>query len=223
MDEATLRQLGEMRLFGGIRWQDLPHLLACIGGVERSCARGSFIFLEGEALRQVGVIISGTVQMVKEDVWGSRMILTSFAPGDVFGESFVCNDQAASTVSFLATADCRILFLPFHRLLAACARSCQFHHRLIENMAVILAAKNVQLMNKMELLAKKTIRERILLWLSQQAQYQGSTRITSPLGRVELAEYLCVDRSALTRELNRMKADGLIDFKRNAFELRVPQ
>lgn len=220
MNMVMLQKLQTIRLFEGIEGPDIPHMLECIGGAERSYAKGEFIFMEGDELQRIGVVISGTVQMIKEDAWGDKMILEMLSTGDIFGESFVCNDQSTSTVSFLATSNCHILFLPFRRLLTVCNMACKFHQRLIENMVVMIAIKNVQMMNKMEILSKKTMRDRILLWLSQQTQGKETAQFTSSLGRVELAEYLCVDRSALTRELNHMKQDGLLDYDRNTFELK---
>lgn len=220
MDRPTVERLAAVRLFAGIAADDIPHMLGCIGGTEQRYPKGAYLFMEGDDLLRVGVILSGTVQMVKEDVWGGKALLAVLTPGELLGESFVCGDQTASTVSFLAAGDCRILFLPFRRLLTTCGMTCQFHQRLIENMVVMLAAKNVGLMNRLEVLSPKTIRERILVWLSQQAQEQGGPRFTSSLGRVELADYLGVDRSALTRELGNMRRDGLVDFDRNTFELK---
>ena len=111
------------------------------------------------------------------------------------------------------------MFLPFDQVMHSCTMACQFHHKLIENMVRVIAAKNRDLMRKVEVVSKRTIREKLLAYLSIQAQIQDSRYLQIPLGRVELAEYLCVDRSALTRELVKMKEDGLIDYDRNCFRL----
>ena len=113
----------------------------------------------------------------------------------------------------------KILFMPFDRVMHSCTMACQFHHRLIENMVHIIANKNRDLMRKVEVVSKRTIREKLLSFLSIQAQIQESRYFEIPLGRVALAEYLCVDRSALTRELVKMKEDGLIDYDRNCFRI----
>ena len=101
-----------------------------------------------------------------------------------------------------------------------CTNACTFHHRLIENMVQLIADKNLELMKKTEVVTKKTLREKVLAYLSQQAQQTGSEYFEIPLGRIELAEYLCADRSALTRELNTMKAEGILDFDKNMFRLK---
>ena len=122
-------------------------------------------------------------------------------------------------MTFLVSEDARILFLPFDRVMHSCTMACRFHHKLVENMVRIIADKNRDLMRKVDIVSKRTIREKLLTYLSIQAQAQGSRYFEIPFGRVELAEYLCVDRSALTRELTKMKADGLIDYDKNCFRI----
>ena len=209
----------ELDLFDGIREEELSSMLRCLGGTVRRFPKGSFIFLEGEDVDCVGVVAEGAVEMIKEDVWGEKTILLDMGRGEVFGESFVCVPGGGSIVSFQAAQESVVLLLGFRKVLHTCSSACVFHQRLVENMVRLLARKNVLLMEKMEILAKKTMRERILCWLSQQVQREGSRRFASRLGRVALADYLCVDRSALTRELSRMRDEGLLDYDRNTFEL----
>lgn len=122
-------------------------------------------------------------------------------------------------VSFLAATPCTVLFLPFYRVIHTCNMTCTFHHRLIENMVRMIGDKNVQLMRKIEIVSKRTLREKILTYLRLQAEAQHSQCITVPLGRVELADYLCANRSALTRELAAMKQEGILDYDKNTFVL----
>ena len=137
----------------------------------------------------------------------------------MFGETFVCGNNNQSVVTFLVSEDAQILFIPFDRVMHSCTMACVFHHQLIENMVTIIAQKNRDLIRKVEVVSKRSIREKLLAYLSIQAQAQQSRYFEIPLGRVELAEYLCVDRSALTRELVKMKADGLIDYDKNCFRI----
>lgn len=215
-----INKIKNSRLFENIQETELTAMLNCLGAVTRTFQKSEFIFIEGSEIKQIGVVIEGTVHMVKEDVWGEKSILAAMTAGEVFGESFVCGEYSSSSVSFQAATNCKILCLSFHRVLCSCSKSCVYHHKLIENMVTLIARKNVKLMDKMEILSKKTIRERMLTWLSQQAQLHGNKMFLSPLGRLELAEYLCVDRSALTRELSHMKADGLLDYSKNRFVLK---
>lgn len=220
-----LKEIEKIRtspLFGNITEPDLFAMLNCLGAAVREYQKSEFVFLEGAKLKQIGVVIEGAVHMVKEDVWGEKTILAVMTPGEIFGESFVCGEYDSSTVSFQAASDCKILCLSFHQALCVCSKACAYHNRLVENMVTLIAHKNVKLMEKMEILSKKSIRDRILTWLSQQVQFYGSETFLSPLGRLDLADYLCVDRSALTRELSRMKSDGLLDYDKNTFVLKAP-
>lgn len=209
----------QTRLFEGIKNEDRKPMLSCIGYHVGSFSKGEVIAFEGDHLKHIGIILSGIVDMVKEDVWGNRSMLLRLGRNELFGETFACGDDSMSVVSFVVSENAKILFLPFNRVMHSCTMACEFHHRLIENMVRIIANKNRDLMRKVEVVSKRTIREKILAYLSIQAQTMESRYFEIPLGRVELAEYLCVDRSALTRELVKMKDDGLIDYDRNCFRI----
>ena len=206
-------------LFLGIRPEDMDAMLGCIGYHVREYKKGEIIAFEAETINHVGLVMKGSVDMIKEDVWGNRtMLLRSYAE-DVFGETFACGEDSLSVVTFVAAEDSKVMFLSFCRVMHTCTHACVFHQTLIENMVRIIARKNRELMRKIEVVSKKTLREKILAYLSIQSQTQGASRFEIPLGRVEWAEYLCADRSALTRELSKMKDEGLIDYQRNWFEI----
>ena len=206
-------------LFLGIRPEDMDAMLGCIGYHVREYKKGEIIAFEAETINHVGLVMKGSVDMIKEDVWGNRtMLLRSYAE-DVFGETFACGEDSLSVVTFVAAEDSKVMFLSFCRVMHTCTHACVFHQTLIENMVRIIARKNRELMRKIEVVSKKTLREKILAYLSIQSQAQGASRFEIPLGRVEWAEYLCADRSALTRELSKMKDEGLIDYQRNWFEI----
>lgn len=206
-------------LFLGIRPEDMEGMLGCIGYYVREYQKGEIIAFEAETIDHVGVVLSGSVDMIKEDVWGNRTMLLRSYREDVFGETFACGEDPMSVVTFVAAEDSKVMFLSFCRVMHTCTHACVFHQTLIENMVRIIARKNLELMRKIEVVSKKTLREKILAYLSIQSQSQRASRFEIPLGRVEWAEYLCADRSALTRELAKMKAEGLIDFQRNTFEI----
>ena len=206
-------------LFAGIAPEDRVTMLGCIGYHIGTFSKGDIVAFEAEKIRHVGVVLSGSVDMIKEDVWGNRTMLVRIGKDQVFGETFACGQDNLSLVTFAVSEDARILFIPFDRAMRNCTMSCDFHHRLIENMVGIIANKNRDLMKKVEVVSKRSIREKLLAYLSIQAQNQQSRYFEIPLGRLELAEYLCVDRSALTRELAKMKEEGLLDYDRNCFRL----
>lgn len=206
-------------LFDGIGPRDRETILSCIGYHVRSYQKGETISMEAEAIRHIGVPLSGAVDMIKEDLWGNRTLLVRIHKGELFGETFACGSDPLATVTFAVSEKAEILFIPFDRVMCSCCQSCAFHQRLTMNMVRIIADKNRDLMRKVEVISKKTIREKILTYLSIQSQTQKSRYFEIPMGRVEWADYLCVDRSALTRELAKMKQEGLIDFDRNCFRL----
>lgn len=206
-------------LFAGIEPGNMDAMLSCIRYHIRTYAKGEIIALEEENIHLVGVVLEGTVDMCKEDFWGSRTMLMRSYPQEIFGETFACGEDTLSTVTFVASEDCTVMFLPFRRIMHTCSHSCAFHQTLVENMVRMIAGKNRDLMRKLDVVSKRTIREKILAYLSIQAQIQKSRYFEIPFGRVELAEYLCVDRSALTRELVKMKEEGLIDYDRNCFRI----
>ncbi len=207
-------------LFDGIEPENRTAMMACIGYYILPFRKGDIITLESETVSRIGIVLSGVVDMVKEDVWGNRTILMRLGQNELFGETFACGTENQSVVTFTVSEDATILFFPFGRAMHCCANSCEFHHRLIENLLRIIADKNQNLMRKLEVVSKRTIREKLLTYLSIQAQAQKSRYFQIPLGRGELAEYLCVDRSALTRELVKMKEEQLLDYDRNWFRLR---
>ena len=206
-------------LFTGIDAADFEGMLGCIGYHVKNYKKGEIIAFEEETINHVGVVLEGAVDMLKEDVWGNRTMLVRTYPQDIFGETFACGEDSLSVVTFAAAQDCRILFLSFCRVMHTCTHACQFHQRLIENMVRLIARKNRELMRKVEVVSKKTLREKILAYLSIQSQSQGNRRFELPLGRVEWAEYLNADRSALTRELAKMQEEGIIHYHKNFFEI----
>ena len=206
-------------LFDGIAPQDMDGMLGCIGYHIRTYQKGEIISLEEENIEHVGVVLEGAVDMIKEDLWGNRTMLVRTYPEDVFGETFACGAESLSVVSFQAAQNTKVLFLSFCRVMHTCTHACIFHQTLIENMVRLIARKNRELMRKVEVVSKKTLREKILAYLSIQAQTQGKNTFDIPLGRVEWAEYLCADRSALTRELAKMQEEGLIRYQKNSFTI----
>lgn len=206
-------------LFAGLDPQERTAMLGCTGYHISTFRKDDIVAFEDENIRHVGIVLSGAVDMIKEDLWGSKTMLVRSRKGDVFGETFACGSDSLSVVTFAVSEDAKILFMPFDRVMHNCSMACQFHLKLIENMVRVIADKNRDLMRKVEVVSKRTIREKLLAYLSIQAQTQQSRYVEIPLGRLELADYLCVDRSALTRELAKMKSDGLIDYDRNCFRM----
>lgn len=218
-DMKYLNDIKKHPLFINIGDEEIPAVMTCLGGYTRSYEKNEIIFLSNEPVKSVGIILKGRVKMVKEYENGDVATLLNLCEGEIFGETFACGSVTNSKVTFETASQADILFLPFHRVMHTCDMTCGFHHRLIENMVKMISDKNVQLMEKMEITSRKNLRDKIMTYLLIQAEKQDSHRFNVPLGRIELAEYLCADRSALTRELSNMQADGLIKYNKNEFEI----
>lgn len=212
-------KLSSLAIFSGINPENISEMLKCLNAFFKDYKKNELIALESDEIKNVGIILSGTVHMIKIDKNGEQTILVSLKNGELFGESFSCGSQLAACVSFISATDCTILFLPFYRVIHSCKLSCVYHHRLIENMVRIISDKNVMLMQKIDIISKKTLREKIMTYLQLQAQEHHSNHFTILLGRLELAEFLCANRSALTRELVSMQKEGLIRYHKNTFEI----
>lgn len=217
--EHLIKCMEKSALFSGIRPEDYKPMLHCVGYRTVHYKKGEIIFPEDERVQHIGVILTGAVDMVKEDLWGGKTIMTRMQPGALFGESFACGADSVATVCFTAAEESEILFMPFGKIMRSCSIACEFHHRLLENMVRLIAGKNRDLMHKIDVVSRKTLKEKIMAYLSAQSQAADSRYFEIPLGRSELADYLCADRSALTRVLSEMKCEGLIDYDRNTFRI----
>ena len=206
-------------LFDGIEKGNMDAMLGCTGYHIGTYQKGQVVILEEEHIHHVGIVLSGAVDMIKEDVWGNKTLLARMGKNELFGETFACGDDNRSVVTFTVPEDTQILFIPFHKMMHTCTNACVFHQKLVENMVRIIANKNRDLMRKVEIVSQKTLREKVLTYLSIQAQTQNTRYFEIPLCRTELAAYLCADRTALARELSSMRADGLIDFDKNMFRI----
>lgn len=212
------KNLTKIALMQGLNEQEISLILNCLQAKIKKYEKGETIFQEGEKIEEIGIIFSGTVMVQRNDYWGNRSIVALLGEMDVFGETFACLNQA-SDVQVIAEESSEILFLQVNRVLTTCSSSCQFHNRLIRNLLEICARKNYQMNVKVEILSQKTTREKLLTFLSRQAIYLGKQQFEIPFNRQQLADYLSVDRSAMTVELGKLKKEGIIDFQKNVFTL----
>lgn len=217
--EQVISQLQNSAIFSGITRQEISALLGSLRPVARSYDKNEIIWQEGESAHTVGLVLRGKVLVLRDDFWGNRSILGEAAAGDLFGEAYACAESQNLTVSVLAAEPCEVLFVEIAHTLKMCNHACSFHLRLIQNLMQILAGKNLMLARKIDHLSRRTTREKLLAYLSWQAQVHGSSTFDIPFNRQQLADYLSVDRSALSQELSRMKRAGLVDFTRSHFTL----
>ena len=209
-----------MDLFDGIKEDDRSEMLKCLNAKKKQYKKGSTVLGRGGRTSEMGMVLEGSVHMVKDDFWGNRSILGQASPGQMFGEVYACLPRQGLEVDVVAAEDTEVLFLDVGRILTVCSSACSFHTRLIRNLLTILAEKNLMLTHKMEHMAQKSTRDKVLSYISMEAEKQGGREFAIPFNRQQLADYLSVDRSAMSRELSRMKAEGLLDYHRNRFRLK---
>ncbi len=213
-----LEILRNVKLFDGIN-DDLPAMLQCLGSKRKSYHRGEIILMAGQPVSAVGVVLSGELQVIQEDFNGNRIILTELKPTHIFGEAFASAGILESPITVLSKTDSQIMFLGVDRIVSTCPSSCSFHNRLIQNLLKILARKNILLGNKNQLLSQRSIREKVLSYLSMQAEKKHSNSFEIPFNRNELSDFICVDRSALSRVLSQLQKEKIISVDQRHFTL----
>ncbi|MDD2457782.1 MAG: Crp/Fnr family transcriptional regulator [Eubacteriales bacterium] len=211
--------LKTVSLFKGIQDAGLLALLPCLGARIGHYEKGQTVFSFGEQIDHFGIVLTGQVQVVQDDYYGNRSILSVIGPADLFGESFACAETRKLTVSVLATADCDLLFIDCRKLAMPCSLVCSYHGSLIHNMLQIVSQKNIALTQKIECTSKRTTREKVLAYLSLEAKKSGGGEFTIPFNRQQLADYLAVDRSGLSVELSKLSHEGILTSTKNHFEL----
>jgi CRP-like cAMP-binding protein len=204
-------------LFGGIAFSDFELMFSCLSARTAEYKEGDIILLSGDTVSSVGLILAGGVKIIKEDKDGRISILTELSVSDIFGEVFACAGVSHSPVTIEASSDAEVLFIDYKRIISSCPSACPFHAKLVENMLGLLAEKNLMLNQKIEVLSKRNTREKLLCFFDMQRG--AAKKFTIPFNREELAAYLCVDRSAMSNELSKMRDDGLIRFNRSDFEI----
>jgi CRP-like cAMP-binding protein len=206
-------------LFSGAKETDLPAMLSCLDTRIASFAAKASVLSPGDPTDQFGILLSGQLHVVQDDYWGNRSLLTQIEPGELFAEAFAFSPLPALPVGVVAAEACEVLLVPAARVFQNAGLPCAFHSLLVQNMIGILAQKNVFLTQKIEHLTRRTTREKLLSYLSAQARLSGASSFQIPFDRQQLADYLAVDRSAMSAELSRMQKDGLLTYSRNSFTL----
>lgn len=206
-------------LFTGVKKEQVPALLKCLGAQRRIFEKNQDVFADEQSVRKIGVVLKGAVDIVKIDFWGNRSILSRVAAGGLFGEAFACAGLLKPPVAAVASEQSEILLLQYQKIFGTCLQSCAYHSLLLQNMMKVLAEKNILLTRKMEHITKRSTRQKLLSYLSEQAELSGSSSFTIPFNRQELADFLSVDRSAMSNELCKLRGEGMLQFHKNSFVL----
>ncbi|GHU83003.1 transcriptional regulator [Clostridia bacterium] len=214
-----LTALKSCPLFAGVGADDLGTMLGCLSPQKRKVGKDEYIFAAEDKVRSVGVVLSGSVHIIREDYWGRRTILARAECGDIFAEAFACAGTQKLPVSVVADEESLVMLFDYTRIVRSCGNACVFHTRLIQNMLEVVARKNVSLTEKMQHLTQRTTQEKLLSYFSEQARRHGSDEFDIPFDRQELADYLSVERSAMAYELSQLRNKGLLACRKNHVKL----
>lgn len=211
--------ISKTALFRGATPQEVEGMLTCLNAERRCFSKGQMIYRTGDVAASLGLVLSGSVLIENDDVWGNTTVLDSVGPEHIFAEAYACAPGEPLMVNVVAAETTEVLFLNIDRVLQVCSHACAHHNKLIRNLVSISAQKNLNLSRKILHTASKSIRGRLLSYLSYQAVRSGSRSFTIPFNRQQLADYLNVDRSALSNELSKMQKEGLVRVDKNHFDL----
>ena len=206
-------------LFRGIEESNYMDLLGCLDAQIKHFNEDEYIFFAGDKINRVGVVLSGTVEILKENLAGNKHIIAILDSSHLFAEGIVCTADRLSPVTAQAKEETNIMFIPYEKIIRSCGQSCSYHIELIQNMMVVLGEKNINLNWKLELLTLKGMREKLASYLIKASYENRSNTFQIPLNRSELSDFLNVSRTSMCRELTRMKDDGLIDLYGRSFKI----
>ena len=216
--EKYLPVLRNCPFFTGLEDHEILSILHCVSATKASKPSGSYIFRAGDSTEVMGLVLTGSTLIIQEDLWGHRNILSKCSVGDFFGEPYAANPGAVLNISVVAQEDCEILFLNVKRLLISCPTACDHHQKLIRNLVSVLANKILIFNDKITHVSKRTTREKILSYLSSESIRHASLSFDISFDRQQMADFLCVERAAMSVELSKLQKEGLLKTNRNHFE-----
>lgn len=207
-------------LFRGITEDELKDMLKCLDASTTVFEKGSYIYRCGQVVDRIGIVLSGSVMIENDDLWGNRSILAHIEPGQIFAETYACTTGEALLVNVVSVERTEVLFIHTAKILQICPHACPFHHALIRNLMQISAQKSLQLSRRILYTSPKSIRGRLMTYFSDRVKQTGSYTITVPFNRQQLADFLGVDRSSMCNELSKMQRDGLLAYEKNTFRIK---
>ena len=211
--------LKRTKLFSGVGEEDIASLLSCLGARKKEYKKGEYILREGEHISDIFILVEGKIHIQKDDYWGNRSILSVISVGEMFGEGYAAPESGALLNDVVAVEDSSVIFFDVKRIITTCSSACRFHNMIVQNMFFAISDKNRRLVQKIGHMSGRTTRAKLISYLSEEAKRQGSSTFTVPFNRQQLADYLCVDRSAMSNELCKMRDEGMIKFEKSKFEL----
>ena len=199
--------------------EEISAMLSCLNARMYNYKKGEYVLREGEHLDDIAVLAEGQLHIQKDDYWGNRSILGRISVGEMFGEAYVSSDDGALLNDVVALDNSTVIFFDVKRMLTTCSSACRFHSMVVQNMFFAISEKNRRLVQKLDHISKRSTREKLLSYLSEEAKKHNSSSFTIPFNRQQLADFLSVDRSAMSNELCKMRDEGILRFEKNQFHL----
>lgn len=214
-----VKVLADSRLFKNVKEDEVAAMLKCLDARKRDYQKGEYILQEGDLVKNIAVLVRGRALVQKEDYWGNRSIVKAIQEGEVFAQNYAAPDSTPIINDVLAEQASTVIFFDVARVLSTCSNSCQFHANVVRNLFATIAEGNRMLAQKIEFMSKRSTREKLLSYLSMEAKRQGKDSFEIPFNRQQMADFLSVDRSAMSNELGKLRDEGLLEFDKNHFTL----
>ncbi|MBE5963388.1 MAG: Crp/Fnr family transcriptional regulator [Lachnospira sp.] len=211
--------LKKTSLFVGIFDEEIEAMLSCLQAKIHTYKKGEYIYRQGEHIENISILLEGKLCIQNDDYWGNCSIINVLNVGEMFGEAYVTLDSDAIANDVVATTDSTVIFLNVNKILTVCSSACRFHTMLIKNLFYAISMKNRALVQRIGHLSRRSTREKLLSYLSDEARRNNSASFEIPFNRQQLADFLFVDRSAMSNELCKMRDEGLLMFEKNRFKL----
>ncbi len=211
--------LKRTQIFAGVGEEEIATMLSCLNARLQTYKKGDYVWRQGTCLNDIMVLLEGDLHVQKDDYWGNRNIFGRIAVGDIFGEANITPENGVLHHDVVAVEDSVVMLFDVKRVLTTCSSACRFHTTVVQNMFFAISDKNRQLVEKLGHMTKRTTRSKLISYLSEEARRHNSTSFRIPFNRQQLADYLSVDRSAMSNELCKMRNEGLLEFDRNRFRL----
>ncbi len=218
--EKFIPILKKTQIFSGISEQEISAMFSCLEARPSKYKKGEYIFHQGEQINSIAVIVEGKVTLQQDDFWGNRSIISIISTGGMIGEAYSLPESGAVPHDAVAAEDSTVIFFNINKMLTVCSSACKFHSLVVQNLFFAISDKNRQLIGKLGHISRRSTREKLISYLSEQAAKQNSSTFSIPFNRQQLADYLSVDRSAMSNELCKMRDDGLLTFNKNNFSLQ---
>ena len=217
--EKYIPMLKETTLFAGVGEDEIGAMLSCLGARLRTYKKGEFVLRQGEHIGDILLLAEGGLHVQKDDFWGNRSILGEITAGEMFGEAYVAPESGGILNDVVAVEDSSVILFDVRRILTTCSAACRFHALVVQNMFFAISEKNRKLVQKLSHMSQRSTREKLISYLSEEAKRHKSDSFRIPFNRQQLADFLSVDRSAMSNELSKMRRDGLLLFEKNHFTL----